>query len=262
MSLADVRPQVGRRSSGPATRGRPARPSRREGRPSLARAVAHRVEPPLLEFRLPNPGDSHWSRELVSRWDARIRLRSCRTLGRDGRRLFQVSEISVRPEAMPLVERFLRHRPELRQLTMVRAGPTRLFARTVERASRLCTRLIGEGAFCTSCRFLAGSSPGAPPWTVVLPKGPVAREILRSFGTTTGGLAPLGVVPMRPFRPSRGMTERQARALETAQGLGYYSFPRKGRLSDVSRALGVSRSTAAELLRRAEAKVVTDSLTG
>ncbi len=197
----------------------------------------------------------------MSRWDARIRLRSCRTIGRDGRRLLQVSEISVRPEAMQSVERFLRHRPELRQLSMVRAGPTKLFARTVEKANPVCTRLISEGAFCTSCRFLAGTAPGMPPWTVVLPKGPVAQQVLRSFGAT-GGTARGEVVPMRPFRPSKGMTERQSRALETAQSLGYYAFPRKGRLSDVSRALGVSRSTVAELLRRAEAKVVTDSLTG
>lgn len=182
-------------------------------------------------------------------------------MGRGGRGLLQVSEISVRPEAMPSVERFLRHRAELRQLSMARAGPTKLFVRTVERANPLCSLLIGEGAFCTSCRFLAGRAPGAPPWTVVLPKGPAARPLLRSFGTR-GRAARGEVVPERPFRPSKGMTERQSRALETAQGLGYYSFPRKGRLSDVSRALGVSRSTAAELLRRAEAKVVTDSLTG
>ena len=261
MSPADVRHPLGRRSNGSTARARPARQSRREGRPSPRRPVAPRVEPPLLEFRLPDPGDPHWSRELVSRWGARIRLRSCRAMARDGKQLFQVSEISVRPEAMPSVERFMRHRRELLQLSMVRAGPTKLFARTVERASPLCARLIGEGAFCTSCRFLAGTSPGTPPWTVVLPKGPAARGILRSFGPPDG-TAGREVVPLRPFRPSKGMTERQSRALGTAQGLGYYAFPRKGRLSDVSRSLGVSRSTAAELLRRAEAKVVTDSLAG
>ena len=65
---------------------------------------------------------------------------------------------------------------------------------------------------------------------------------------------------MRRFRPSGGLTARQSDALEAALRLGYYRFPRRGRLGDVGRALGVGRSTAAELLRRAEAKVVTQAV--
>lgn len=53
-------------------------------------------------------------------------------------------------------------------------------------------------------------------------------------------------------------TDRQRAALETAVSLGYYDVPRTATVSDVAAELDCARSTAGELLRKAEAAVLTD----
>lgn len=59
-------------------------------------------------------------------------------------------------------------------------------------------------------------------------------------------------------RPSPvSITERQSSALETALGIGYYDVPRTGSIDDLASELGCAPSTAGELLRKAEAAVIT-----
>ncbi len=196
---------------------------------------------------------------MQSRWSARIRLRSCRVFGSAPARLMQVAEVVALPSALPAIERYLRARAEFRQLNLLRLSSSELLIRTVEPAPALCLASHRAGAFCTHCRFLNGAgSRDDEPWTVVVPRGSEARPILDVVRRTAGPRTEQDW-QVRRFRPSSGLTARQADALDIARRLGYYRFPRRGRLGDVGRALGVSRSTAAELLRRAEAKVVAQS---
>lgn len=53
-----------------------------------------------------------------------------------------------------------------------------------------------------------------------------------------------------------GMTDRQRAALAAATDVGYYEVPRTGSVADVAEELDCAASTAGELLRRAEASVV------
>ena len=48
------------------------------------------------------------------------------------------------------------------------------------------------------------------------------------------------------------LTERRTEVLKDAVRLGYYEFPRKINLTNLSKFEGVARSTASELLRGAE----------
>ncbi|MFC4358365.1 helix-turn-helix domain-containing protein [Halobium salinum] len=58
------------------------------------------------------------------------------------------------------------------------------------------------------------------------------------------------------------LTERQRAALEAAAAVGYYDVPRTGSVADVAERLDCARSTAGELLRKAESAVVFDVLDG
>ncbi|MDZ5810781.1 helix-turn-helix domain-containing protein [Halorubrum sp. AD140] len=65
---------------------------------------------------------------------------------------------------------------------------------------------------------------------------------------------------VRGYRPgvSSGLlTDRQREALTSAITVGYYEIPRNGTVADVADAIGCSRSTAGELLRKAEQSVIT-----
>lgn len=56
--------------------------------------------------------------------------------------------------------------------------------------------------------------------------------------------------------PLARLTERQRTALETAHGMGFYETPREVSYEDIAAELGIAPTTANELLRRAEARVV------
>jgi hypothetical protein len=54
------------------------------------------------------------------------------------------------------------------------------------------------------------------------------------------------------------LTDRQRAALETAAAVGYYDVPRTGTVADVAARLTCATSTAGELLRKAESRVLLD----
>jgi hypothetical protein len=60
----------------------------------------------------------------------------------------------------------------------------------------------------------------------------------------------------RQFSPGGGLTDRQREAVEAAVTCGYYEDPRAGSVAEVGEAMGCAPGTAAEHLRRAEARVM------
>lgn len=64
------------------------------------------------------------------------------------------------------------------------------------------------------------------------------------------------------LRPYAGLSQRQLEAIRVAYSLGYFDFPKKANINDVAKTLGVTVSTAAELLRRAQKRLVEAYLRG
>jgi hypothetical protein len=69
------------------------------------------------------------------------------------------------------------------------------------------------------------------------------------------------VLAVSPYRPAplegqRALTERQREAVEAAVEIGYYRPTREGTVEEIAAELGCATGTAAEHLRRAEAKVM------
>lgn len=171
--------------------------------------------------------------------------------------MLQVVELAGSPADLAAAEEFLRSRSDLSALTVLPLSPSRRFVRAVGPLPAACERVFEAGAICASCRFLPPADGGrGERWSLIVPRG---RDPNRLLGRTPAGLrAP--VVAVRPFVPARTLTPRQAAALETAYRLGYFGFPRRTNLAEVARILGVSRPTAAELIRRAEEKMLAPEL--
>ena len=68
----------------------------------------------------------------------------------------------------------------------------------------------------------------------------------------------VGEYGARNFGTGGGLTDRQYEAVEAAVQCGYYEEPRQGSVGEVADVLGCAPGTAAEHLRRAEAKVMSD----
>ena len=56
---------------------------------------------------------------------------------------------------------------------------------------------------------------------------------------------------------AKDLTSRQEQIVKMALNLGYFEFPKKIRLEELSSKLGISAGTLSEILRRAEKNILT-----
>jgi hypothetical protein len=171
--------------------------------------------------------------------------------------LVQVAELVGEPWSLDAAERHLRRRADVRALTVIPVSPSRRFVRAVTVIPPSCRTVFNSGATCVTCQFAHPNDGGdvADRWTIVLPR---TREALRAVTHlyTERSEPHSSLLRTRQFAPRPPLSPRQSTAIETAYRLGFYDLPRRTNLGELSKTLGVSRSTVAELLRRAEAKVL------
>jgi predicted DNA binding protein len=88
-----------------------------------------------------------------------------------------------------------------------------------------------------------------------------AADALAAFRADLAGPLDVHVERVRTFRRGPApatLTDRQDEALSAAVAVGYYEVPRTGSVADVADRLDCAQSTAGELLRKAEARLVAD----
>lgn len=212
-----------------------------------------------MEIRVSPSPENHWIQEARRRWNLEIRLRACQPAGGKGSRLLQLLEIGVPTEDAAGFEQFLRARREVKELSIVSTSPTQALLRVVTPMPELCATVFEEGAICANCRFLQASEElPTMEWTLLVPPGAHLRRFSRAVERARPEAVPW--LRVRRYSPPRDLTPRQLLALSTAHRLGFYAFPRRVRLRDVAKELGISRPAIAELLRRAESKVLSAGL--
>jgi hypothetical protein len=230
----------------------------REEIPRLRGATEHQTS--LVELEFPEIADDHWLRQLTERWPTRVHLRVCRPISAHDSRVLQILDLEAKPEDLTAIERYVRSLRDISGVHLVRTAPSRLFLRVIGPVPLECTELFRSGGFCLSCRLLVqGSDPKKRTWRIVVPRKSAAPKVIEAArGRGLTGAEPK--IRVRRFVPTKSLTPRQHEAIGIAHRLGYYDYPRRARLADVGRALAISRSATAELLRRAEAKVVAREL--
>lgn len=200
----------------------------------------------------------HWMQDLGTRWGAGVRLHVCRPADGSPRRLIQLLEINSTPAALPEIIAYLHQRTAAQDLSVTRLGPRRLLVRLAGPLPALCHSVFEMGAICMSCPFLPSASEPVGEtregnWRVLVHRVRDAQPLLASF--TTPGNSPASLIRIGAYRGGPDLTASQEQAVGTAFALGYYEFPRRAQLKDVAKALGVSRATAMESLRRGMKKL-------
>ncbi|EQD71254.1 Bacterio-opsin activator, HTH domain protein, partial [mine drainage metagenome] len=171
-----------------------------------------------------------------------------------------ILEVTGSPGDLTAVARHLRRAPDLHAVSILPLASGRMFVRVEGPLPAACGGVFASGAVCGTCLLARHrGAGGANGWELTWPGS--ARDLgrfLRRIGS--GGSSPAPILRLRPYRPRTELTGRQAFAVETAFRLGYYAFPRRAHLGTIASALHVSRSTVAELLRRAEGKLLAEPL--
>jgi predicted DNA-binding protein (UPF0251 family) len=208
----------------------------------------------LLEIRFKGTSVARWIQELTDRWNARVRLHVCRPIERRRNRILRLFEVSAPAGTVEEVREFLLAQVGSENAAVTRVAPNRLMVWTSTAIPRLCAAVFDAGAVCTVCPYLPPVSPeDGESWGILLPHAADAQLPLGAM--TRPGRPTPAVVRIGPYRGAGALTARQEQAVDEALRLGYFDHPRRAELKDVARALGVSRSTAMEVLRRAMMKL-------
>ena len=212
---------------------------------------------PMVEIVLSEVDTSDWVTETLSSLGASFRLLACRPTDRGRRRLLRLFEVRTGPEGLgPIVHR-LRSRVPGRDIAASSLGPDRALLRVSVPMPRACGASFELGDFCITCPF---SGKDEATWKVLVPQIVDARRLLSASGRPVGARPAL--VRAGAYRREWGLTGRQERALRVAFELGYFDYPRKASLATLANRLGVSRSTALELLRKGTTKLAAQRFFG
>jgi predicted DNA binding protein len=115
----------------------------------------------------------------------------------------------------------------------------------------ICQAVADCGAFCLTCPYSGPEADGK--WKLLVKDSEQLKALLanlegREIVASIGGLS--GV------RRGEDLTSRQMEILAKAISLGYFEFPRRFSLTELSEQIGVKPSTLSQVLRAAEEKVM------
>jgi hypothetical protein len=219
------------------------------------RATPETHEPlPMVEIVLTGVDGEDWVTETLRSQGVAFRLLACRPADRGRHRLLRLFEVQTDGAGLAPLIRRLRARLSARDIAAASLGADRALVRVSIPMPAGCSAAFDLGDFCISCPFLgADDGTGSVTWKVLVPQIGDARRLLRA--SARAGAPRPSLVRAGAYRRRWGLTGRQERALRVAFQLGYFDYPRKASLSTLATRLGVGRSTALELLRKATTKL-------
>jgi predicted DNA binding protein len=129
----------------------------------------------------------------------------------------------------------------------------------VTKNSPVCRALSSTESFCKTCALEVERAPGTPARWEVMFSG---KASLNSFlsKVKSKGISPT-IREVGDPKKNRLLTFEQEEVVRTAEERGYFEFPRRSSLKDLSDVLHASPSTLDEVLRRAESKIVANHVT-
>jgi len=186
--------------------------------------------------------------------DAIVEMVSCRPYGEHGMMEFVelVSHLPVRDSIEAI-----RADPNTEYVNYHLLDKNRASCIIVTKNSPVCREISSTGCFCKSCALEMDRPPETrAKWDVVF-SGETSLNGFLSRAKSNGITASATEV----VDPKKGrLTFEQEEVLRTAHEGGYFGFPRRTSLKDLSEVLSRSPSTLEEVLRRAEGKIIANHL--
>ncbi|MHB1435608.1 MAG: helix-turn-helix domain-containing protein [Thermoplasmata archaeon] len=226
----------------------------------IPKEVVDRPSPSgLLQMTARVGPDPSWVRRLARSEGLTVRMRACQPILPGGRRSVHLLELGGPAEVVERALAALPADPEVVRVTEAPHIPSDPAIVRVEATTNArCRILFTAGLLCRSCRFLEAPEAQPAPWEVVGPHPTVnrAERRAREKALTRDGAV---LRSLRPWTARPGLTPRQRTALGVARRLGYFGVPRRADLAAVAKELGVSRSSAAELLHRGVSRILAEA---
>lgn len=119
----------------------------------------------------------------------------------------------------------------------------------------VCQASSDAAIVCLECPLNSVTQPAS--WRFIVRRSSDLRAVLS--GLAKGGIE-AKIKEVAPLDQKPTLTERQQQIVSTAILRGYFEFPRKISLTELSHVVGVKPSTLSEILRSAERRIMENAL--
>jgi predicted DNA binding protein len=202
----------------------------------------------VLQLKAPHT----WLSEITSKHPTTIRILDCKpSETKDGVR--QLVEVSADQDQLDKIVNEVKSSPLVKEAYVVQTKRGRMLGSLLTE-SAFCGTIMRTEAFCRSCFFHSKANPdGTVEWTLAFNKREALTELLDRMKNEQ---VDVKILKLSSVADVESLTSHQRSLVETALEEGFFDYPRRITLRELSKKMGISASTASEVLRRAERKIL------
>ena len=202
----------------------------------------------VLQLKAPHT----WLSDITSKHPTTIRILDCKpSETKDGVR--QLVEVSANQDQLDKIVNDVKASSLVKEAYVVQTKRGRMLGSLLTE-SALCGTVMRTEAFCRSCLFHSKANPdGTVEWTLAFNKREALTELLDRMKKEQ---VDVKILKLSSVADVENLTSHQRNLVETALEEGFFDYPRRITLRELSKKMGISASTASEVLRRAERKIL------
>jgi len=206
----------------------------------------------VLSVRLPRG----WTTRVTEKFGASVRVIDCRPSENGG--IQQLVEITAPPDLQQRLLDSVKKDQDVHDAHIVKTKRGRILGVVATEDSSMCQVIADVNCFCMTCPMASPVRPdGTVDWVLAMPSNSSLPKLLGKLKRTGIGAAILRVARISD---SGKLTARQRRIIEYAYASGFFEYPRRMSLLELSKAMHISPSAVGETIRRAERKIITSFL--
>jgi len=204
---------------------------------------------PVLEVKLQVEAPKEWIRDLSRGHSAFVKITDIKSS--DSPPMVQnIVEISSPKAGADELIDLISSSKDIEKVDLVRLDPHRIMGMVTTQDCPVCSTLAG-----LNCSLLSAVTrdDGNMEWKVLISGEDTLRKITDRLGQKKVRCT---ILEITHLTAKTDLTARQEYIVKIALELGYYEFPKKIRLEELSKRLGISAGTLSEILRRAEKNIL------
>jgi predicted DNA binding protein len=202
----------------------------------------------VLQLKAPQT----WVSEITSKHPSKIRILDCKpSETKDGIR--QLVEVTSDPDQLLQIVNEIKTSPLVKEAYLVQTRRGKVIGSLLTK-SAFCSTTMSSEAFCRTCLFHSkAKADGTVEWTLAFTGREALNELLDHLKREQ---VDVKIMRLSSVADVENLTQHQKNLVETALEEGFFDYPRRITLRELAKKIGVSASSASEVLRRAERKIL------
>jgi predicted DNA binding protein len=205
----------------------------------------------MLEAVLQGPQPHSWIQLAAGKYSAAIEILDSKILPKG--QVEHLFDIQVKPEKMQALLTDMRKDKDVIKMEVVKSDSGHIYGSAVSRRCTVCKQVAKSSCFLVSVGVVTDENAR---WTV-LGSDDSYRGLV---GALEKSKIPVEVKLRKTLEDTDLLTTRQEQILAIAFERGFYDFPKRVGLKELSVQFGIRASTLAEILRRGQKKVLGEYL--